>query len=107
MNALPDDVTLGELWRGQQAQSAALTTLAAEVRALPDRLVNELARDVDARFVALAKEREAERKLADTELAAVRGDVHLLKQIVYGVVAFVFVALGTAVLSLVLHAPKA
>lgn len=92
---VPDDVTLGELWRLHIDQRATLGVLVDEVRALPGKLHAELTGYVEERL------RTHEREY-DLKIDALKERVDLMWKAGIGVVAFVFVSLGTALTALVL-----
>lgn len=101
----PADVTMGELWRGLMDQRDTLTALVDEVRALPGRLAADLAKDVDARFVAHGEQVRLQNALDDQRMAAIEQRVALVERTIRGVVGFVFVTVGGGILALIIDVP--
>jgi hypothetical protein len=92
----PDDVTLGELWRLHVDQRSTLVTLVDEVRMLPSKLHTELGLLVEQRI--MAHEREY-----GLRIEAIKERVDLMWRAGLGVVAFVCVSVGGALIALVLN----
>lgn len=94
MTDVPGDVTIAELWRVQVAQQKAFTDLAAEVRALPSQMIDEL----DKRMLERS---EVQRRESELKMGGLEARVRLLERALWGVIAFVFVQFGTLLFSLI------
>lgn len=92
----PDDVTLGELWRLHVDQRTTLITLVDEVRMLPGRLQAELGTLVDQRI-------RAHEDMYELKIGAIRERVDLMWRAGLGIVAFVMVSVGGALIALVIN----
>ncbi len=103
----PDDITMGEIWRGMADLRADLATIGTEMRNLPAALAKELdertasrVKELDERTVARV---EAHRREVELRLAPLEIRVGRLERILWAVIAFVFAAVATALLALVVH----
>lgn len=93
--AIPDDVTIGEVWRGMGDIRSEIAGISAELKALPATLAKEL----DDRSLQRVEAVKVEMTL---RLQPMEARLGRLERIVWAVVAFVFAGVGSALLALIL-----
>lgn len=99
---VPDGITLGELWRGQIELQRALDGVAARLESLPDRLAADLDARTTERLDAYRREHKEVHGQLDLRHQTIAEKVRFLERVVWGVVVFVFLAVGAAVLDQVI-----
>ena len=106
---MPGDITIGEVWRGQEELKRSSEQIRTELATLPGRIAAELDSKSVERITALRLEMiAADKALEDSFnllLNTERGRIDDVRRIVFGACALILIAFIGALIELVIHKP--